>query len=553
MLKHTALRRLLACLISLVLLLTCASAFFAQAAQYSGGSGTRKDPYLIKTPDDLYNMRNNLDAYFKLAATIDMKGYKTNSKYFKNGFVPIGDDETKPFTGSFVCDLGKDGLPLYAILNLSIYNAKGEIYGHDYYGPRWYGKDYPGYPDAYGLDAPYYYQTALFGNIKGAQLTNIYVLNANVYSSIVGQGSGVFIDNKEENYISYSKFMDNQATAILVGFAYDSAITHCAVTGKSSGKSSISSAFIGWAEGTTISNSYAEADVSFGGWWSVAHFAARLKEGSTVKNCFSLGTLFGDSAGFGARDGVCGGPSSGFITDIYSSTVTDCYTGVKVLKGSVSKNFTAGEFQKSTLKNCFSYGDFEGKSAVVAGTSNVSNCFISNASTGAQDGNKVIFKAASPAEINNYFATQKGWEKGTTYPVLKDTDYVTDASIFVPGQERTKDVVSAVVSEIQNQDSDTTDETASEGTTDETVSGSDEAAEGTVTVVGETSSNGELGLTQVVVMALLTTMIIGISVLSAVIAFNALHNNKASVAVVAEDEADDILYSNSKEDADDEE
>ena len=114
-------------------------------------------------------------------------------------------------------------------------------------------------------------------------------------------------------------------------------------------------------------------------------------------------------------------------------------------------------------------------------------------------------------------------------------------------------VVSAVVSEIQNQDSDTTDETASEGTTDETVSGSDEAAEGTVTVVGETSSNGELGLTQVVIMALPTTMIIGISVLSAVIAFNALHNNKASVAVVAEDEADDILYSNSKEDADDEE
>ena len=374
-----------------------------------------------------------------------------------------------------------------------------------------------------------------------------------MYSSIVGQGSGIYVDGKLDKYIGYSKFMDNQATAILVAFAYDSAITHCAVTGKSSGKSSISSAFVGYAEGTTISNSYAEADVRFGGFWSVGHFAGRLKEGSTVKNCFSLGTFFADSAGLGARDSACGGGMSGFVTDLYSSTVTDCYTGVKILKGSVAKNFTYGEFQKSTVKNCFSYGDCEGKSAVGAGTPNVSNCFISNASTGAQDDGNVIFKAASPAEINNYFATQKGWEKGTTYPVLKDTDYVTDASIFVPGQERTKDVVSAVVSEIQNQDSDTTDETASEGTTDETVSGSDGAAEGTVTVVGETSSNDELGLTQVVIMALLTAMIIGISVLSAVIAFNALRNNKATGEAVVEELDDDIIYSNSGEDADNEE
>ena len=91
---------------------------FTTSAAFSGGSGTKKDPYLIKTADDLYNMRNNLSAHYKLAATIDMKGYKTDSKYFKKGFVPIGDDSTKPFTGSFVCDSGPDGLPLYAILNL---------------------------------------------------------------------------------------------------------------------------------------------------------------------------------------------------------------------------------------------------------------------------------------------------------------------------------------------------------------------------------------------------------------------------------------------------
>lgn len=559
MLKHTASRRLLACLVSLVLLLSCASAFSAQAAQYSGGSGTRKDPYLIKTPDDLYNMRNNLDKDFMLAATIDMKGYKTNSKYFKNGFVPIGDDSTKPFTGTFRCNLGKDGLPLYAILNLNIYNAKGEIYGHDYYGPDWYNKDYPGYPDAYGLEAPYYYQTALFGNIKGATLLNIYVLNANVYSSVVGQGTGIYVNNVESNFINYSKFMDEQATAILAAFAVESTITHCAVTGKASGKSSISSAFVGMVDGTTITNSYADADVRFGGWWAVGHFAGRLKERAVIKNCFSLGTLLADSAGLDpSRDGPCGGRMSGFASELLNAEVTDCYSGVKLLKGSYALNFSSGGgiFMNSTIKNCFTYGDFEGKTAPAGGTPTASNCFISSASTGAQNFENLTFKVASPKEINDYFATQKGWEKGTTYPVLKDTHYVTDASIFVPGQERTTEVVSAVVSELENQDSETTDETTSDGATDETVSGSGDAQQGTVTVVGEASSDNELGLPEIVVMALLTAMIIGISVLSAIIALNVLRKNKVPVVAEAEDDfddIDDIIYSSSEGDIDDEE
>jgi len=110
--------------LSLCIVIVSFSMLGVSAAKFSGGSGTRNDPYLIKTADDLYNMRDNLSASYKLAATIDMKGYKTDSKYFDKGFVPIGDDSTKPFTGSFTCDLGTDGLPLYAILNLKINNKK---------------------------------------------------------------------------------------------------------------------------------------------------------------------------------------------------------------------------------------------------------------------------------------------------------------------------------------------------------------------------------------------------------------------------------------------
>ncbi len=87
--------------------------FVTSAAAYSGGSGTKKDPYLLKTAADVDNIRNNLSAYFKLAATIDMSSIKN--------FEPIGCFDE--FKGSLTCDLGADGIPKYAILNLHVYNS----------------------------------------------------------------------------------------------------------------------------------------------------------------------------------------------------------------------------------------------------------------------------------------------------------------------------------------------------------------------------------------------------------------------------------------------
>lgn len=41
---------------------------------YSGGAGTINDPYLITTPQDLYDVRSNLSAYFKQLNDIDLTG-----------------------------------------------------------------------------------------------------------------------------------------------------------------------------------------------------------------------------------------------------------------------------------------------------------------------------------------------------------------------------------------------------------------------------------------------------------------------------------------------
>lgn len=55
---------------------------------FSGGAGTQADPYIVSTPTDLDNVRNNLGAYYKMDQDIDMSGW--------GNFTPIGN-----FTGEF--------------------------------------------------------------------------------------------------------------------------------------------------------------------------------------------------------------------------------------------------------------------------------------------------------------------------------------------------------------------------------------------------------------------------------------------------------------------
>lgn len=76
---------------------------------YSGGSGTSGDPYLIATPQDLYDVRSNLSAYFLQTKDIDLDVSPYNTG---NGWIPIG-TLTSEFIGSY------DGGG-YKILNLYI-------------------------------------------------------------------------------------------------------------------------------------------------------------------------------------------------------------------------------------------------------------------------------------------------------------------------------------------------------------------------------------------------------------------------------------------------
>ena len=123
--------RLCSAVLVFVLIATLFVGMSASAASFSGGSGTKQDPYLLKTASDVQNIKNNLNSHFKLAATIDLGSIKE--------FEPIG-CLGKPFTGTRSCDLGADGLPKYALLNLNEYNHAGEIGNHVFAqaGPGYY-------------------------------------------------------------------------------------------------------------------------------------------------------------------------------------------------------------------------------------------------------------------------------------------------------------------------------------------------------------------------------------------------------------------------------
>ena len=72
----------------------------AETAEFAGGKGTRPEPYLIKTKEQLNDVRNDLNAHYKLIADIEFtnEDFSTNGDFFNagSGWVPI-----TGFKGSF--------------------------------------------------------------------------------------------------------------------------------------------------------------------------------------------------------------------------------------------------------------------------------------------------------------------------------------------------------------------------------------------------------------------------------------------------------------------
>ncbi len=386
--------------------------FVTSAAAYNGGSGTKKDPYLLKTAADVDNIRNNLSAHFKLAATIDMSSIKN--------FEPIGCFDE--FKGSLTCDLGADGIPKYAILNLHVYNSTGKDFGYDFASPNYAGYGEPGI----------HYYASLFGKTKGAKISNIYLLNVNIENTVVGQHQGVggYDTGVQTNC---AKQVDDQGSAALVTFAYGTSISNCGAQGKINAKTNATAGLVArLCDGSSLSNSWADCEINGEGFWYQAGLVGTVTS-STVDSCYSKGTIYCPcnkpytSRGIGAS-GSCGGGLVGYISK--DSIVTNSYTETSFKSGSVVRGTFVAQ-SEGTIKNCYASGKDESISNVVSGNS-TTNCWVLNAA----GSNQQEFSAGTAAQIKQAFSSVSAFDCSGELPKLRKIKYLTDYSIFVAGAER---------------------------------------------------------------------------------------------------------------------
>ncbi|MBQ9965636.1 MAG: hypothetical protein IJP22_02790 [Clostridia bacterium] len=527
--------KLICVLVAVVLLVAMIPTSSASAVAYKG-SGTKKDPYLVTNAEQLDGMRNNLSAHYKLANTIDMKSI--------DNFEPIG-FIAKPFTGTFTCDVDKDGLPKFAIKNITINNKRGLINKH--------APNSGNTPDYKKNNSKW--ETGLFGMTKGAEISNIYVLDANVICSVVGELSHVYPNGRDNPYVPV-KGADEQGTGILAGMAHSTTFVNCAATGKVDSKSNYTGGLLGRVEENSfIEYCWADVDVKSTGCWAAGAFVGEIISGSTIQFCYSTGDI--DAPMKKSFENVSldlvGGMGYIYADDVI---VSDCYTTGKVSSNGYSFAPVSVE-RAGQFMNCWTTGKVEKLTAKPSAPEKAAdNCLVLN-ETGHRNG---CFTPASKKEIANAFKDLEGWEIGedgmpriSKIPVLKDASIykpskdlevvvadnsgdkndATSQSTGTTSKEETSSTTSTNSGSAGTTDSETGTTDGDTGTTDgETGTTDGEVQQGTTEQGGETTQteviNPQVQSEKQILMIVLAAIIVAISVLTGAVLVTMIVKGKKS-------------------------
>lgn len=481
--------KVLSCVVALLLVVTLVPKFSASAVSYIG-SGTKADPYLVTNAEQLDGMRNNLSAHYKLAATIDMSSF--------GNMEPIG-FLAKPFTGSFVCDIAEDGLPYYAIKNLSVNNKRGLINKHAHATAN--------FPD-YVKDNSHW-EAGLFGATEGATLKGIYVLDANIINSCVGELSHTYPGgDKSKDYIPCPGG-DENATGVLIAIASGTTIQGCMTSGKIDSMTNHTGGMVGLLKkDSSIYESYSTVNVKSGGCWGAGGLVGTGKDIS-IQYCFATGNV--DAPMKKSFEDVYLDLSGGIVGVVEGTgIISDCYsTGTISFNGNSLASIDKEEI--NFFSNCYTISKVQELTATPTDKKNSNNCFVL-AEAGCKQS---AFNAATADEINAAFSGLEGWETGKEkYPTLSKVKVVSDSGIYVAGGQRegvtppaTQQIVSSALSDSsENSNGSSGGETTSQGDTT-----SENTADGTTQTVSVNSTEKQ------VLMIVLAALIIVISVLTSVV------------------------------------
>ena len=437
----------------------------AQAAGFSGsGSGTAGDPYVITTPGQLNEVRNNLSAHYRLGADIDLSGYMN--------WQPIG-SQSAPFTGSLdggghtitglhIDRAGRDYVGLFgytsgaALTDITLEDAfvagrqyMGGLVGY-MNGGTISGCSFSG-SVSYGMHDPVTNIQASFnvgglagyvagGTISGCRTAGS--VSGHLYvGGLAGYNTGTILNSHArmtvETISSPYSWMSSGVAGGLVGYngGGSASISGCSAAGSVTGR--IAGGLVGENRGT-VSNSFSRGTVALAGGSSSAGGLIAANRGA-VSGCFSLSRVSSDYAGSTQLNlgGLIG-------YNISTGTVSDCFAAGSVRAGSSAANSVAGGLvglNFGSVARCYAAGGVRGPnlSGGLAGSNSgsISDSFWNSDSiTDGAGGNNGTFAAAgkTTAEMKTQAAFTGGWDfsgtwaitEGATYPCLAWQTAFTD-------------------------------------------------------------------------------------------------------------------------------
>ncbi|MGE7217144.1 GLUG motif-containing protein [Priestia koreensis] len=193
------------------------------------GNGTQISPYVIKTSQDLHDVRNNLTAYYELGNDIDMSNW--------GNWNPIsyydGVNWVQGFSGSFN---GKG----YKIKNLTINKSPDGLY------------------------------LGLFGQFHSGTLQNVGIENAQINQSSLG---------------------NNRFVGALIGFSYGATVKNCYAIGGTIKAADESGGLIGKVDSVTIENCYTDNNITINSSYYGGGLIGSVDGTSKIINCYSVGRV----------------------------------------------------------------------------------------------------------------------------------------------------------------------------------------------------------------------------------------------------------------------
>ena len=285
----------------------------AVTTQFAGGSGTKADPYLIETKEHLNNVRNDLNAHYKLIADIVFTDadFAAGGDFYNDasGWAPIGNSEQNPFSGIF--EGNNFSITGIEVSPAHLYNSAG-LFG---------------------------YTTGTIKNLNLYDVGMVLSVHAEYVFSRVGSITGTLINGNIDNCIvsglieSAVTFEGNAYAGGIVGYALNASITSC--TNKCT------------VRATYIYN----RTISFAG--GIVGAATDC----TISNCKNTGEII--ASGFNDNNyagGICGNSNSTIISFSFNTANVHAETSSTSSNCNAYAGGIAGATSGECVSDCFNVG-----------------------------------------------------------------------------------------------------------------------------------------------------------------------------------------------------